>query len=174
MPRRDPTILAIDPGTREFGFAVLAGRRLLVHGAVSLRHLERARRLDGIRRRIRVLAATHAPSTIVVEKTYRHPVPWLDRLDAITRTARAIARRRRLRFAAYAPQAVRLTVAGSGRASKLEAAQAVAHRFPQLRLYLTQDRRWKERLWRNMFDAVALALHHASVTQPPSRSRSSG
>jgi hypothetical protein len=47
----------------------------------------------------------------------------------------------------------------------------VAHRFPRLRVYLTQDRRWKERFWQNMFDAVALALFHQSLTQPPSRSR---
>lgn len=174
MPRRNQVILAIDPGTREFGYAILAGRRLLAHGAVSLRAHARGQRLEAIRRRIRSLATTHAPSTIVVEKTYRHPVPWLDLLDGITRCARAIARRRRLGFATYAPQAVRQTVVGNGKATKAEAAIAVAHRLPQLRIYLTQDRRWKERLWRNMFDAVALALHHQSVTQPPSRSRSSG
>jgi hypothetical protein len=51
---------------------------------------------------------------------------------------------------------------------------AVAHRFPQLRVYLTQDRRWKEKFWLNMFDAVALALHHQALGKPPSRSRSSG
>lgn len=174
MFRPNHVILAIDPGTREFGYAVLTGHRLLAHGAISLRAHVRRHRLEAIRRRIRSLAATHAPGTIVVEKTYRHPVPWLDLLDGITRCARAIARRRRLRFATYAPQAVRQTVVGNGRASKIEASHAVAHRFPQLRLYLSQDRRWKERLWRNMFDAVALALHHQSVTQPPSRSRSSG
>lgn len=174
MPRRNPVILAIDPGTREFGYAILSGHRLLVHGAVSLRADARRQRLEAIRRRIRSLAAIHAPGTIVIEKTYRHPVPWLDLLDGITRCARAIARRRRLRFATYAPQVVRQTVVGNGRASKIEASQAVVHRFPQLRIYLTQDSRWKERLWRNMFDAVALALHHQSVTQPPSRSRSSG
>lgn len=43
--------------------------------------------------------------------------------------------------------------------------------IPQLRLYLTQDRRWKEKFWLNMFDAVALALHHQALTKPPSRGR---
>jgi hypothetical protein len=62
------------------------------------------------------------------------------------------------------------TVAGNGKAKKPEVAIAVAHRFPSLRVYLTQDRRWKERHWQNMFDAIALALHH-QTTQPPSRSR---
>ena len=53
----------------------------------------------------------------------------------------------------------------------LAAHHRFARRFPQLRLYLTQDRRWKERFWLNMFDAVALALHHQALKQPPSRSR---
>jgi Holliday junction resolvasome RuvABC endonuclease subunit len=66
---------------------------------------------------------------------------------------------------------VRATVAGNGKAKKPEVAIAVAHRFAQLRFLLTQDRKWKERLWLNMFDAVALALHHQALTQPPSRSR---
>lgn len=174
MAPPNPTILAIDPGTREFGYAVLSGRKLIAHGAVSLRRLERGLRLEEACRRIRALAAAHRPRVLVVEKTYRHPVPWLDLLDGITRSVRGIARRRRLRFATYSPQAVRQSVAGNGKARKAEAALAVAHRFPQLRVFLTQDRRWKEKLWLNMFDAVALALHHQALHQPPSRSRLSG
>lgn len=66
---------------------------------------------------------------------------------------------------------MRATVVGNGRAKKAEVALAIAHRFPSLRVYLTQDRMWKERYFLNMFDAVALALHHQTNTQPPSRSR---
>jgi Holliday junction resolvasome RuvABC endonuclease subunit len=76
-----------------------------------------------------------------------------------------------VRFAVYSPQQVRATVAGNGKAKKAEAAIAVALRFPQLRVYLTQDRRWKERFWQNMFDAIALALHHQAAMKPPSRGR---
>jgi Holliday junction resolvasome RuvABC endonuclease subunit len=116
----------------------------------------------------------HRPRAIVVERTYRHPVPWLNALHRVTLSAKRIAKRRRMAFATYAPQAVRATVAGNGKAKKPEVAIAVAHRFPQLRVYLTQDRRWKERFWLNMFDAVALALHHQARGVPPSRSRDSG
>jgi Holliday junction resolvasome RuvABC endonuclease subunit len=108
-----------------------------------------------------------------VEKTYRHPLPWLNQLHQISRSARNLATRQRAAFVMYSPQSVRATVAGNGKAKKAEVAIAVAHRFPPLRVYLTQDRRWKERFWQNMFDAIALALHH-QATQPPSRSRFSG
>ena len=166
------TILAIDPGLREPGLAVLSGRRLLVHETLWLRDTPKRDRLSTIQSAIARLAKTHQPGAVVVEKTYRHPVPWLDELHQITLATKRLARRGGAEFATYSPQAVRRTVAGYGKARKPEVALAVAHRFPQLRVLLTQDRRWKERYWLNMFDAVALALHHQAVThQPPSRSR---
>ncbi len=171
MPQRDLTILAIDPGLRDLGFAVITGRRLVAGGVVPLRLLPKGRRLEEARERIAALVATHRPRAIVVEKTYRHPVPWLNDLHRITLSAKRLAARQRITFATYAPQVVRQDVAGNGKAKKPEVAIAIAQRFPQLRVYLTQDRRWKERFWQNMFDAVALALHHQALTNPPSRSR---
>jgi Holliday junction resolvasome RuvABC endonuclease subunit len=113
----------------------------------------------------------HGPTAIVVEKTYPHPLPWLHRLHRLTLSARRIARRSHAAFAQYAPQTVRKSLVGSGWANKPEVALAVAHRFPQLRVHLTQDRRWKESYWHNMFDAVALAIHHQRAQHPPSRGR---
>lgn len=171
MPQPKHTILALDPGLRDLGFAVLAGRRLIARDVVALRAIPKPLRLSEARDQIAALVQAHRPHAIVVEKTYRHPVPWLNDLHRITRSARRLAARRHIVFATYAPQAVRQTVAGNGKAKKPEVAIAVAHRFPQLRVYLTQDRRWKEKFWLNMFDAVALALHHQALTKPPSRSR---
>lgn len=169
----EPTILAIDPGLRELGMAVLSGHRLVASGALSLRRLPRGARLPEVRRHVKGWLRLHRPSAVVMEKTYHHPVPWLDGVHNLTLSVRRLARRQGVHVAAYSPQQVRQGVLGNGRASKAEAAVAVALRFPHLRVYLTQDRRWKERYWQNMFDAIALALHHQSTTQPPSRSRSS-
>jgi Holliday junction resolvasome RuvABC endonuclease subunit len=176
MPRNpNRPILAIDPGTRELGYAVLARNRLLDHGVIPLRPLPKEQRLQEATRGIGRLVDRHRPGALVLEKTYRHPVPWLNDLHRITLAARRIAKAWRIKFHAYSPQAVRQTTAGNGKASKAEAAVHVAHRFPQLRLLLTQDRRWKERYWLNGIDAAALAWHHQHLTnQPPSRSRRSG
>jgi hypothetical protein len=46
-------------------------------------------------------------------------------------------------------------------------AAVVAARYPALRIYVTQDRRWKGATGRNMFDAIALGLHDRAVHQPP-------
>lgn len=37
-------------------------------------------------------------------------------------------------------------------------AEACALRHPELKVYLTQDRAWKEKYHQNMFDAVALGM----------------
>jgi len=173
MQKNPDRILALDPGLRELGFAVLQGQRLVSSGVLGLRRTPKDERLAKARKHLKSWMQTHRPDIVVVEKTYRHPVPWLDQLHQLSRSAQNLATRRRAAFAMYSPQSVRATVAGNGKAKKPEVAIAVAHRFPSLRVYLTQDRRWKERYWQNMFDAIALALHHQS-TQPPSRSRTSG
>ena len=90
----------------------------------------------------------------------------MDSLEALHRLAGTVHRlgdRRRVLVATYAPQTVRKSLTGDGWASKRELAQAIAVRFPALRVYLTQDRKWKEHYFLNLFDAVALALHHQAA-----------
>lgn len=170
MRTMNDTILALDPGLRDLGYAVLHGRRLVTSGVLGLRRVPKAERLPSARQHVRSWLRTHRPDVVVVEKTYRHPVPWLDQLHRLSRSAKNLATRQHADFAMYSPQSVRATVTGNGKAKKPEVAIAVAHRYPSLRVYLTQDRRWKERYWQNMFDAIALALHH-QATHPPSRGR---
>jgi Holliday junction resolvasome RuvABC endonuclease subunit len=165
MHKTDKTILALDPGLRDLGFAVLAGRKLLASGVRPLRLLPADRRLAEARKLVRSWIATYKPRTLVLEATHRHPVPWLDDLDRLARSVRRLGRNRRLAVAVYAPQTVRKALIGNGWATKKEMAVAIGHRFPALRVYLTQDRRWKERYFQNMFDAVALALHHQARTR---------
>ena len=171
MRTTNDTILALDPGLRDLGYAVLNGRRLVTSGVLGLRRTPRAKRLPVARKHLRSWLRTHRPNVVVVEKTYRHPVPWLDQLHQLSRSTKNLATRQHASFTMYSPQSVRATVAGNGKAKKPEVAVAVAHRFPSLRVYLTQDRRWKERYWQNMFDAIALGLHHQNATHPPSRGR---
>jgi len=47
---------------------------------------------------------------------------------------------------------------GNGRASKKKVARVIVSKYPELKVYITQDRAWKEQYHQNMFDAVALAL----------------
>lgn len=159
-------------GLRDLGYAVLAGDRLLANGVSPLRLLPRKRRLPEARRLVRHWIDVYRPGAIVLERTSQHPRIGLDRVHRFAQSVRRLARRHHLRTATYAAQLVRKQLVGNGWAGKEEAALVIARKFPSLRIYLTQDRQWKERYWQNMFDAVALAVYHQSL--PPSRSRTCG
>jgi Holliday junction resolvasome RuvABC endonuclease subunit len=121
---------------------------------------------------VRAWVRAYRPRALVLEATYGHPVESFAALHRLASTTRRLAKAKHLRVATYAPQTVRKSLTGDGWASKRELAQAIVLRFPALRVYLTQDRKWKERYFLNLFDAVGLALHHqaTALIQPPSRS----
>jgi len=157
------TILAFDPGLRELGYAVTRGKRWVTGGVLPLQGLPRQSRLRAAAEFAGALIEQHGPDALVVERTHKHPLPWLNDLERLTRRIHRLAIARKLPFASYAPQSVRKQLLGNGWASKAEVAAALASRYHPLRVYLTQDKRWKERYWQNMFDALALALHHRSI-----------
>ncbi len=67
-------------------------------------------------------------------------------------------RRKKLKVISYAPGTVKRFVCGNERASKKELARVIVSKYPELKVYLTQDRAWKEKYHQNMFDAVALGM----------------
>ena len=71
---------------------------------------------------------------------------------------RAQGRRHGLEVRPLAPSTVKKRICGTGAATKREVAEAVIARYPELNVYLGQDRKWKERYHGNMFDAVAIGL----------------
>lgn len=165
-------ILAIDPGLRELGYAVLDRRRVLTAGVLSLRHVARGRRAAEVRLAVQAWTRAYRPRTLVLEQTPKHP----GALAPVHRLGLRLGRlgtQLRMEVATYSPRSVRQSVLGYGWATKQEVAEAIAARIPALRVHLSQNRKWKERYWQNMYDAVALALHHQLIN-PPSRSRRSG
>ena len=79
-------------------------------------------------------------------------------LNVFVDEIKAIGRRKGLKVLGYAPSTVKKMICGNGRASKEEVARVIVSKFPELKVFLTQDRKWKERYHQNMFDAVALGV----------------
>jgi len=173
-PKKTDTILALDPGLRDLGYAVMAGPRIIVDSVLPLRFVPRNQRLGRVREFLLAQLRAHQPRTLVLEHIPKRPLDTLGGLPALGRLLGRLARKRRLKLATYSARTVRGSVVGDGWAGKREVAESVAGKFPDLRVHLTHNRKWKERYWQNMFDAVALALHHQAVSKPPSRSRRSG
>ena len=171
MRHKNDTILAIDPGLRELGHAVLAGQHLLDSGVLSLQSLPTRQRLPRVREAFEAWVRAYRPRLLVLEDIPGRPLDALAGLPALGRLLNRLARRHRMLVVNYSAKAVRRDVAGNGWGGKGDLAEVVYRRFRELRVYRTHDRKWKELYWQNMSDAIALGLHHQNVEQQPSRSR---
>lgn len=167
MPQR---ILALDPGTRKMGVAVLQEGELLYHTvAVIRKHKSPHDTLKECRRVILRLVRDFTPHTLVVEKAFFANNRSSALLNVLVDEIRALARRKGLIVLGYAPSTMKKAITGNGRATKEEVARVVVSRFPQLKVYLDQNRQWKDRHHQNMFDAVALGLMPALAPRKRTR-----
>lgn len=162
MPIKPPTILAIDPGTKEIGVAVLTGPELCYYAVKTIRCRRPPRMLLAeISSCVVTLIQDYRPQTLVIEK------PTLIQKNAallhvaaaeMKQTARTLG----LVVYEYAPTEVRRWICQGEPVTKREMALRIARRFPDLVPYLNQPTRAGELYWANMFDAVAVAVMHLS------------
>lgn len=159
MPRiKKRRILAIDPGTRQMGIAVLEDRELIYHSVETLttRGTPHERLQEGRRVFLRLLD-DFKPAAVAVEAPFFANNRNTALLNVLVDELRALAKSRGVAVASFAPSTIKRHMCGDGWAAKGEVAKAVVAKYPKLKVYLTQDRKWKERYHGNMFDAVALA-----------------
>lgn len=159
LSTRPSRVLAIDPGTREMGVAVLEAGKLIYHGVVVIKRgrspketLERGR--DSVQR----LIEDFRPDVLAIEKTFVRKNRNVALLNVLADEIVALARHCHLRVVSMAPSAIKKGICGNGWATKAEVANAVIARYPELKAYLVHERKWKERFHSNMFDAVAVGL----------------
>lgn len=159
MKKNHSRILAIDPGTREMGIAFLEEEKLIYHGVKSIKKRKSPHEtLKEGRKIILRLIKDFKPKVLVVEKAFFVNNRNASLLNVFVDEIVSIARRKKLKLLSYAPNTVKKYICGNGRASKTEVARVIVTKFPELRVYLTQDRAWKEKYHQNMFDAVALGM----------------
>jgi Holliday junction resolvasome RuvABC endonuclease subunit len=157
--RNNQRILAIDPGTKYIGFALLEKEKLVHYGVKTIPRLQTSKEtLKEGKRIVSRLMDDFRPDILVVEKTFFANNKDSVLLNTFTAQIRRIGKRKGLKTASIATNTARKHVCGNGAASKEEVAQVIALKYPQLKPYLTSDRKWKEKYHRNMFDAVALAI----------------
>ena len=101
------------------------------------------------------------PDVLVVEKTFlsgKRTALFNVFADEIL----SLGKKKGIKVISIAPNTVKKFICGDGCATKEEVAQAIVARFPELKVYLNQNSKWKMRYHENMFDAVALGLTCAS------------
>jgi Holliday junction resolvasome RuvABC endonuclease subunit len=164
MPKNNPKILAIDPGTREMGVAFLDGDKLIYHGVkVIPNEKSPTERLKEGKEIILRLINDFKPDILVVEKSFFANNRTASLLHTFINEIRTIGNKKGLKVVSYATSTVRKSIAGNGRASKKELSKVIVSKYPTLKVYMSQDRAWKELYHQNMFDAIALGLMALSL-----------
>ena len=159
--KRAQRILAIDPGTREMGYAILDEYDPIYYGVKTLKKKRpTCVLLKETRKIIRRLIEDYNPKILVIEETFFYKHKNAYRLIAMAEEIKRVAKREKLKVFEYAPKTIRKAICKSGKATKREVAEVLCSRYPELHVYLTQDRKWKEKYWGHMFDALALGLTH--------------
>jgi len=151
--------LAIDPGTRLMGIALLENGKLIYYGVKTFRKRRSLHEtLNEGRKIILRLIRDFKPNVLVYEKVFFSNNRSAALLNTLTDEIKAVGKRKRLEVLSFAPSTVKKAICGNGRASKKEVARVIVSKYPELKVYLTQDRAWKEEYHQNMFDAVALGM----------------
>ncbi len=160
MKKKTPTkILALDPGTRHLGVAFMEGLRP-VHLSVRTitnRTSNKSILKEGINI-VRRCLKDFQPDILAIEKTFFGKSANVALLNVFSKEIVKVGRRARVPMVRLAPTTIRKRLCGNGHANKREVARVLVARYPELRVFLTQDRKWKERYHSNMFDALALGV----------------
>lgn len=152
-------VLAIDPGTRHMGVALLDDGALVYSGVKVIRNRRSPHEILWAGRKIVLrMINDFCPQVLVVEKTFFAKNKNTALLNVLVDEIKNIGRRKGLKVISFAPSTMKKMVCGNGRASKEEVARVVVSKYPELKVFLTQDRKWKEEYHQNMFDAVALGM----------------
>ncbi len=169
IKKTNQRILAIDPGTRHIGIAVLQGSDLVYHGVLTMPY---RRSPAAVRRNTRVLLRElfrdFRPTILAVEENSFGSNRARPLLHAVVSETTRIGRREGVEVVTKSASTVKKFVAGNGRATKDEVARAVARIYPQLKAYLRQTAKWRAQYHGNMFDAVALGISSAHAVPTPS------
>jgi|ERR1051325_3252919 crossover junction endodeoxyribonuclease RuvC len=151
-------ILAIDPGTKEIGIAMLSDGELLYYGVKTIRtRSSPGEVLKQAQYIISRLIADYEPQYLAIEKTFMIQKSAA-LLTIVADEIKATAKREGLTVFEYAPLAVRKMICKSGKATKKGVAKVIALRFPELTRYVERQTKWETLYYAKLFDAVAVGL----------------
>ncbi len=154
---RDIRILAIDPSTRGFGFAVLEGSSRLIDWGVKETKTDKKRRSLKL---ISDLIEQYEPTVLVLENYAGKGSRRCRRVTGLIDEIRELVLKRKVKVKSFSRAEVKKAFSESGASNKYEIAIAIAKRFPELAPRLPRFRKpWMSEDYRmSIFDAVALAL----------------
>lgn len=154
---RDIRILAIDPSTRGFGFAVLEGTDRLIDWGVKETKTDKSRRSLKI---ITALMEQYEPTVVVVEDYAGKGSRRCDRVVKLISEISKLSSKRKIRVRSVSRDQVKKAFSESGAVNKYDIAKVIAKGFPELAPRLPRFRKpWMSEDYRmSIFDAVAFGI----------------
>ena len=158
MSNFSSTVLAVDPGCRELGVAVLRGKELLFYRVKTISNRKNpAMVLETISSHLRNLIKIHRPDYLTIKKVFIRQNSYA-LLSVVAEQIKATARESNLPIREYAPRSVRKRLCQTGRATRREMAAVLAARFPELKGYYLRTTKSERDYYGNLFEAVALGV----------------
>jgi Holliday junction resolvasome RuvABC endonuclease subunit len=154
---KDICVLAIDPSTRGFGFAVLEGpNRLIDWGVKETRSNKNTKSL----KLIADLIDRYQPNVIVVEDYAGKGSRRCRRIQTLIDGISTLAFKRNIRIRRFSRVKVKQALSEFGASNKYEIALDITKRFPELAPRLPRFRKpWMSEDYRmSIFDAVAFGV----------------
>jgi Holliday junction resolvasome RuvABC endonuclease subunit len=156
-PESKKTVLAVDPSTRGFGFAILEGQQSLIEWGMKE---VRGKKNAGALKNIAELIDCYKPDVIVIEDCADRRCRRTPRVQRLLQDISKLATGKRLKVRRLSAQIVRAVLSGLPAATKQQIATIIAQQFPELAPRLPPPRKsWKTEDSRMaIFSAVAFAL----------------
>src|SRR5215831_7045008 len=154
---KDIRVLAIDPSTRGFGFAVLEGPNRLIDWGVKETKTDKKKRSLKL---IEELMERYQPKVFVVEDYGGKGSRRCQRVGELIRDISKVALKRGIRVKSISRLKVKQAFSQCGASNKHEIAIAIAKQFPELAPRLPRFRKpWMSEDYRmSIFDAVGFGL----------------
>ena len=160
---RTKRILAIDPGLKEFGFALFEEKTLIRYGVGRLRaDASPYSRFAKAKNALQSIILKSDPHVLVLEKLTHPQRKKNKQLNALMSHVKSWAKVRGIRVYEFDPEKARERLLAESKLTKKGAAELIASKYPELSEYVPTKTRilwaYKDHYWLNVFDACALAL----------------
>lgn len=160
MPRSDESrrILALRPGKREVGIAILDHDELLAWKVANFRQTHLPLLLNDIKRRLHTLIQFYQPTVMAMEQVSQKRRQRSPYLDAMTAMLQVVALEANLDVRWYGAVEIRQHLCGADRSTGQEIVRRLIATYPEIRRYAAWTSRWQGSYWMPMFTAIAVGL----------------
>lgn len=155
--KRPKRILAIDPGSKYWGWCLFKDNELYDYGVKVLKTKGTSKqRLREAKKVFTTLFENYTPNVFVVEKPFFFWSNQSKLLNKIIELMKSTAKKEKIKVYEFSPRTVRKCVLGDGNGTKQDMAKVLVTKFPDLAVLLNQNKKYQQRYWGHCFDAVGL------------------